>query len=268
MDSSQRVALVTGAANGIGKAAAELFAEKGYAVVVADLDGEGAGAVAEEIARRGGRALAIAVDIADPAQCDAMVDRAVSELGRLDAAVNNAAVGQRVAFEGPDSTLIHEMSDAEWKRLIDVNLSGTFYCLRAEMRRMIERGEGGAIVNVGSSSAVLALEGFASYVVSKKGLAGLTEVAALEGGRHQIRVNTVIPANVVGTKMFAETLGGEPGAEQRVGANSPLERPSRPLDIANACYWACSEEADYLSGTSLLIDGATTIRHPSSRRVE
>jgi NAD(P)-dependent dehydrogenase (short-subunit alcohol dehydrogenase family) len=158
------------------------------------------------------------------------------------------------------------MSDGEWARLIDVNLSGTFYCLRAEMRHMIERGGGGAIVNVASSAAVLALEGFASYVASKKGLLGLTEVAALEGGRHQIRVNTVIPANVVGTKMFDDMLGSGPEAERIFGANSPLERPARPIDIANACFWVCSDEANYMSGTSLLIDGATTIRHPSSRK--
>ncbi len=266
MERNERAALVTGAGNGIGKAAAEVFAAKGYSVVVADLDGDAATRVADSLVDQGVRALPVVVDIADSTSCDAMVDAAIATFGRLDVAVNNAAVGQRATFEGPDSSMIHEMSDVEWNRLIDVNLSGTFYCVRAEMRHMIGRGGGGAIVNVSSSTAVLALEGYVSYVASKKGLAGLTEVAALEGGRHQIRVNTVIPANVVGTKMFASTLGSGPDAERDFGANSPLGRPAQPIDIANACCWACSDEAGYVSGTSILVDGATTVRHPSSRR--
>jgi NAD(P)-dependent dehydrogenase (short-subunit alcohol dehydrogenase family) len=261
-----RVALITGAANGVGRATAKLFSERGYSVVAADVDGDRVAENVKKIGQSGGIAVSSATDVSDPEQVEAMVKLAIESYGRLDAAVNNAAVPQKLAFDGPNSSMLHEMSDQEWQRVLDINLTGVFYCLRSELRVMRERGQGGTIVNLSSSSAVLALEGMASYVASKKGVFGLTEVAALENGRHGIRVNTVIPGNVVGTKMFSETMGAGPEAERVFGANSPLERPSNPAEIGEAIFWLCSDASSYLTGTSLCVDGGTTVRHPSSRK--
>lgn len=259
--------MVTGAGGGIGRATAKLFGEAGYAVVPVDIDAEGARQTAAEIVAAGAQAAHCAIDVSDPEQVERMVAFAVETFGGLDAAVNNAAVAQALAFEGPESTLVHEMSYEEWHRVISINLSGVFHCLQHELRVMRERGSG-AIVNISSSSAVRALEGMAAYIAAKKGVFGLTEVAAIENGRFGIRVNTVIPGNVTETKMSFLAPDSEEGrAAARTFADvSPMERGAKPAEIGEAIVWLCSPAASYVTGTSLLVDGGTTVRHPASKR--
>jgi NAD(P)-dependent dehydrogenase (short-subunit alcohol dehydrogenase family) len=263
-----RVAIVTGAGGGAGRATAKLFAADGYSVVAADIDAEGVEQTVAEIEGDGGVATASATDIADPEQVEAMVQLALETYGGLDAAVNNAAIPQVIRGGRPSGTLMHEMSREEWERVIQINLSGTFFCLQSEIRAMREHG-GGAIVNISSSSAVRALEGLGAYISTKKGVFGLTEVAAVENGRHGIRVNTVIPGSVTETKMTFLERGTDPSAAERSYAEvSPLGRGQKPRELAEAILWMCSDAASYVTGTSLLVDGGTTVRHPASKEME
>jgi NAD(P)-dependent dehydrogenase (short-subunit alcohol dehydrogenase family) len=265
----KKVAVVTGAGGGVGRATAKLFAAAGWSVVASDVDAAGIDETVAEIAAEAGVVTGSVTDISDPDQVEAMIALAVDTYGSLDAAVNNAAIPQ-VFREGRSAgTLLHEMSTEEWDRVIGINLRGTFFCLQSELRVMREQGPG-AIVNVSSSSAVRGLEGLGAYIATKKGIFGLTEVAALENGRHGIRVNTVIPGNVTQTKM--SFLEADPelatAAERTYGEVSPLGRGSLPAEIGAACVWLCTDAAAYITGTSLLVDGGTTTRHPASKAME
>lgn len=263
------MALVTGAGGGVGRATAKLFGAAGWAVVPADVDSAGVERTADEIAAGGGEATASVTDVSDPGQVESMVALALETYGGLDAAVNNAAIPQVVRDGRPSGTPLHEISREEWDRVVSIDLSGVFFCLQSELRAMRERGTGGAIVNVSSASAVRALEGLAAYIASKKGVFGLTEVAAIENGRHGIRVNTVIPGNVTETKMsFLEPDAERAAAAAKTFADvSPLERGAVPAELGEAILWLCSEGASYVTGTSLLVDGGTTVRHPASKEM-
>ncbi|MGE0066326.1 MAG: SDR family NAD(P)-dependent oxidoreductase [Solirubrobacterales bacterium] len=265
----RRVAIVTGAGGGVGRATAKLFAAAGWAVVAADLDAAGVEQTVAEIGAEGGEALASVTDISDPDRVEAMVALAVDTYGGLDAAVNNAAIPQVIRDGRPAGTPLHEMSREEWDRVVGINLSGTFFCLQSELRAMRASGRGGAIVNVSSASAVRALEGLGAYIPTKKGVFGLTEVAAVENGRHGIRVNTVIPGNVTETKMsFLEPDAEQAAATAKTFAEvSPLERGAVPSELGEAILWLCTDGASYVTGTSLLVDGGTTVRHPASKEM-
>lgn len=263
----QPVALVTGAAFGLGRSAAELFAKRGYRVVAADVDAKLLDETIERITAAGGEAVASVTDVTKPKQVEAMVQLAADRFGRLDAAVNNAAIPQpNVSYEEPGSSFVHEMTDEDWQRVIDIDITGVFYCLRSELAYMRKQGRGGAIVNLSSGAAILALEGMAAYNAAKKAVFGLTETAALENGHLDIRVNTLVPGNMWGTKMFSATLGEGEEAKKKFGANSALNRPSTPDEQAEAIFWLCSDRASYVTGVTIRSDGGMTIRHPSSHK--
>jgi NAD(P)-dependent dehydrogenase (short-subunit alcohol dehydrogenase family) len=266
-DGEGKVAIVTGAGGGAGRATAKVFAEDGYSVVVADIDAAGVEQTVGEIEADGGVATGSATDISDREAVEAMVKLAVDTYGGLDAAVNNAAVPQVIREGRPSGTLIHEMSFEEWDKVIQINLYGTFFCLQSEIRAMREHG-GGAIVNVSSSSAVRALEGLGAYIPTKKGVFGLTEVASIENGRHGIRVNTVIPGSVTETKMTFLERGDPAASDSSYAEISPLGRGQKPVELGRAILFLCSDAASYVTGTSLLVDGGTTVRHPSSKEME
>lgn len=260
----ERVALVTGAAKGIGEASALRLAEAGYAVVVADLDAEGMAGTVAAIEAAGGRAAAIATDVGDAEQVERMVEFALDTYGRLDAAVNNAAIPQRYQLEGPDNSLIDNMPLEEWHEMVRINLDGPFYCTRFEVRAMKRGGRGGSIVNLSSSGAVQALEGMAGYCATKQGVIGLTETAAIEFARDRIRVNSVLPGRAR-TKMNVETMrDDDPEAERRLDATAPLDRAAEPAELADAILWLCSDLSSYVTGHALVVDGGTTIRHARS----
>ncbi len=242
-----RVALVTGAGSGIGRASALAFARAGAIVVVSDIAAEGGEETARLIAERGGEALFVRADVSKSDQVAALIAAILDRYGRLDCAHNNGGI------EGPLAT-VTDLTEEEWDRVIDVNLKGVWLCLKHEIPAMLANG-GGAIVNTGSVSG---LKGFPpllpAYVASKFGVVGLTAVTARQHAREGIRVNAVCPG-AIDTPMLDRI--GE-GAE-RLGVSLVAENPSgrlgSPAEVAEAVVWLCSDGASFVNGQTLTIDG-------------
>ncbi len=245
-----KVALVTGAASGIGRASARLFAEAGAKVVVADIDRSGADETAALIAAAGGEALAVTVDVADGASVKAMVDAALERFGRLDIAHNNAGI------MGAGADII-DMDDAVWQRGIDVMLTGVFLCMKHEIPHMIEQG-GGVVVNTSSGAGLIGFPGQANYVAAKHGVIGLTKSAALEYIGRGVRVNAICPGTAR-SRMVDEWMDGSAEAEAEVAALHPIGRIAEPEEIARAALWLASDAASFVVGTALPVDGGYTV---------
>ncbi len=247
-----KVALVTGAASGIGRASALEFARQGARLVVADVDEDGVQETAKLVQREGPEALAVRCDVAQSAQVGSMVRAAVDRFGRLDCAFNNAGIeGQVVPTEDYD--------EAMFDRVIAVNLRGVFLCLRHELPVMVKQG-GGAIVNTASAAGLVALGGFSAYVASKHGVVGLTKTAALEYGTKGVRVNAVCPG-AVQTPMVARLASQLSVPAESLGLARPvhaLGRASDSIEIARAAVWLCSDEASFVTGIAMPVDGGWT----------
>jgi NAD(P)-dependent dehydrogenase (short-subunit alcohol dehydrogenase family) len=250
LDFSGKVALVTGAAAGMGLATARAFAEAGAAVVLADFKEDAVKTVAAELAAAGHKAIAVRCDVADDAQVEAMVDSTVTEFGRLDAAFNNAGVMAHIA---PTA----ESTREEWDRVIGVNLRGVWSCMKYELRQM-ERQGSGAIVNNASVGALTGNPGIGSYIASKHGVVGLTRTAALEYVRRGIRVNAVNPG-LIDTQVARDVVAGSEAAYAEIAKNVPIGRAGRPEEIASAVLWLCSSGASYVIGHALTVDGGMTV---------
>jgi NAD(P)-dependent dehydrogenase (short-subunit alcohol dehydrogenase family) len=246
-DFEGRAVLVTGGASGIGRASALQFASSGASVLVADIDAAAARATAEAIAAEtGGAVRSTAVDVADPAQVDAMVAATVDAFGSLDAAVNCA--GTPGAYRP-----LAEQELSDWDRTLAVNLTGTFLCLQSELARMAEAGKG-AVVNVASAAGLMGFANLPGYVASKHGVVGLTKSVALEYARSGIRINAVCPGNVH-TPMLEGFVGGNEKALQGMGKVTPIGRLAQPDEIAAAIVWLCSDAASFVTGTAMAVDG-------------
>ena len=236
------VAVVTGAGSGIGRAVALALGGRGDAVVCADLDAVAATATAELV---GAGAIAVPVDVADPASCDALVAGAVGRLGAVDVLVTCAGI----ELGGPAT----ELGDDAWRRVVDVNLSGTFWCARAAARAMIAAGRGGRMVLIGSINSRIALAGQAAYCASKGGVAMLGAALAVDWAADGIAVNTVGPG-VVDTPMSAVSLG-DPGRRQMLMGRTPLGRPAAAEEIAAVVAFLASDAASYMTGAYVPVDG-------------
>jgi NAD(P)-dependent dehydrogenase (short-subunit alcohol dehydrogenase family) len=247
MQFAGRVLLVTGGGSGIGKATAALFAKRGGAVVVADVNEAAANVTGDEIRRAGGRATAVRCDVTVWDQVHAGVDRARKEYGRLDVVVNCAGI-----LKGH---LLEETPEAEWRQMLDVNLTGAFLVTKAALTTMREQG-GGAIVHIASRMAIRVKEGHGAYAAAKAGILQLTQMAALEGAGRNIRVNCVCPGFV--DSPMTRTGYGEEAFD---GWNKvcPLGRPGTPEDIAKAMLFLASDEAAFITGVALPVDGGRTI---------
>jgi NAD(P)-dependent dehydrogenase (short-subunit alcohol dehydrogenase family) len=246
-DMDGRVALVTGAGSGIGRATALAFAQRGARVVVADIDDEGAAETIKFAGAAGAESSSFHVDVADSAQVQAMVGHALATYGRLDFAVNNAGIG------GPLLDTADYAEDA-WHRLLSINLTGVFLCLKFEIPALLANG-GGAIVNMASVMGHVGMRGGAAYVASKHGVVGLTKVAALEYGGRGIRVSAVCPG-FIATPLLDQ--GGIVEGTEVYAALSGLHalgRMGRPEEVAAAAVWLCSDEASFVSGVPMLVDG-------------
>jgi NAD(P)-dependent dehydrogenase (short-subunit alcohol dehydrogenase family) len=245
-----RVALVTGAASGIGRASARLFAEAGATVVVADIDLDGARETVALVESAGGRAAAVEVDVADAGSVADMVARTVGDHGRLDIAHNNAGI------MGAGADII-DMDDAVWQRGIDVMLTGVFLCMKHEIPHMIEQGRG-VVVNTSSGAGLIGFPGQANYVAAKHGVIGLTKAAALEYVTRGVRVNAICPGTAR-SRMVDEWMDGSAEAEAEVAALHPIGRIAEPEEIARAALWLASDAASFVVGVALPVDGGYTV---------
>ncbi len=247
-----KVALVTGAASGLGLATAKAFAESGASVVLADWNEGAVRAAADEIAASGREVLAVRCDVSDDAQVEAMVDRTVAAFGRLDAAFNNAGV-QNVLAETADSPR------DDYDRVMAINLRGVWSCMKFELRQM--RGQGsGAIVNCSSLGGLVGGARRGVYHAAKHGVLGLTKSAALEYAGRGIRVNAVCPG-LIDTPMSAKMIAeGQGEALEGMLKMVPAGRYGRPEEIADAVLWLCSDRASFVVGQSLSVDGGFTMR--------
>ena len=246
-----RVALITGGGSGIGRATARRLAAQGATVAVADIRTEGAQAVAAEIVAAGGTALALTADVSDPLAVDAMASAAERELGGIEILVNNAYHGL-----GED---VLATSDDIWERDLAGSLTSAFYCCRRIIPGMAERGRG-AIVNVASVNGLAAL-GSAAYSAAKAGMISLTQSVAVEHGPSGIRANAVAPGTVRTAAWEAE-LARDPAILQRVTRWYPTGRIGEPEDIASAVVFLASDEASWISGTVLRVDGGLLAGNP------
>ena len=250
LDFTGKVALVTGAASGMGLATAQAFAEAVAAVALADFREDIVNAEAGKLAAAGHKAVGIRCDVSDDAQVEQMVDRIVSEFGRLDGAFNNAGVMARIA---PTA----DSSREEWDRVIGINLRGVWSSMKYELRQMQRQGSG-AIVNNASVGALTGNPGIASYIASKHGVVGLTRTAALEYIQYGIRVNAVNPG-LIDTQIARDVVSCDEQAYDEIAKNVPIRRAGRPEEIASAVLWLCSPGASYVLGHALTVDGGMTV---------
>ncbi len=238
-----RVAVITGGALGIGRATARLFAEEGAAVALADVQEEAAKAVAAEIAAKGGKAIAIGVDVGDAAAVQSLVERVARELGRVDVMFANAGIAHSAPFL--------EHPEAEWHRVLRVNLTGVFFCCQAAARQMVKQGGGGRIIATASITGFAGAENLVWYNVAKAGVIEMTKTMAVELAQHRIQVNAIAPAQI-DTRLVRSL---PEGARRRRLERIPMARFGEPEEVAKAALFLASDDASFVTGHTLPVDG-------------
>ncbi len=249
---ANRVALVTGAASGMGLATAKAFAEAGASVVLADWNEEAAQAAAKQLAAQGHKVLAIGCDVSNDAQVEAMVQQTVSTFGRLDAAYNNAGV-QNILAETADTTR------EDYDRVMGINLRGVWSCMKFELQQMRKQGSG-AIVNCSSLGGLVGGAERGIYHAAKHGVIGFTKSAALEYAARGIRINAVCPGLIWTPMVDQMVASGQGDALKAIEKGIPMGRTGRPEEIADAVLWLASDAASYVTGQSISVDGGIVMR--------
>jgi NAD(P)-dependent dehydrogenase (short-subunit alcohol dehydrogenase family) len=246
-----KVAFVTGAGSGIGRAAALAFAREGASVVVADISEGSTQETAGIIEKQGGRALSVRCDVMVAEDVRAALNKTVEVFGGLDVAFNNAGV------EPKKLAPTAELEEEEWERIINIDLRGVFLCMKYEIPLMLKR-RGGAIVNTSSGAGIIGIKGNSAYTAAKHGVIGLTRAAALDYASQNIRINAVCPG-YIDTPMIARFAGGAEG-RARVISEEPIGRMGQPEEIASAVLWLCSDAAAFVVGHAMVIDGGQTVQ--------
>ena len=249
MTFSGQVALVTGAAAGIGRATAQAFAEQGLKVVLADIDEAGIRDGAESIRAAGGQAIAVRCDVTRDAEVKALIEQTLAQYGRLDYAFNNAGIEI-------EQGRLAEGSEVEFDAIMGVNVKGVWLCMKHQLPVMLAQG-GGAIVNTASDAGLGAAPKMSIYAASKHAVIGLTKSAAIEYAKKQIRVNAVCPA-VIDTDMFRRAYEADPRKAEFAAAMHPVGRIGKVEEIAAAVLYLCSDSAAFTTGHALAVDGGAT----------
>ena len=244
-----KVALVTGAASGIGRASSLILAREGAKMVVSDIDASGAEETLSLIKERGGDGVFVHADVSKSNDVQELISRAVSTYGRLDCAYNNAGI------EGYMSGRLHEYPEETWDRLVDINIKGVWLCLKYEIPQMLEQG-GGAIVNTASVAGLVGARRLSAYIASKHAVVGLTKAAALEYAQDGIRVNAVCPGTI-DTPMLDRLIAGWK-TDEDMNTRQPIGRLGTPAEIAETVAWLCSDAASLVTGIAMAVDGGQT----------
>ncbi|MEA5567453.1 SDR family oxidoreductase [Anabaena sp. UHCC 0399] len=247
-----KVAFITGAASGIGRATALAFAREGAAVVVADVSEQGNQETAHLIKELGGQAIAVRCDVTRAEDVKTALAKTIEAFGRLDFAFNNAGIEPRK----PAPTAEYE--EEEWNQIIDINLRGVFLCMKHEIPLILKQGSG-AIVNTSSGAGVIGIKGSPAYTAAKHGVIGLTRSADLDYAAQNIRINAVCPG-YIDTPMMERFTGGTDEGRAKVIAQEPVGRMGKPEEIAAAVVWLCSDAAGFVIGHAMVIDGGQTVQ--------
>ena len=241
--------IITGASSGIGKATALEFAKRGARVVVSDINETAGQATKEEIVAMGGQAIFIKTDVSNVEEVNTLIKKCIEEYGQLDHIINNAGIGQGLFF-------FDQITDEHWHKTIAVNQTGVFYCMRAALKVMKEQRKG-TIINTASAAGIGAASRMGAYAASKHAVVGMTKTAAVEYGKFGIRVNAICPT-VIETPMGDSYLANDTGLQEMMRQSVPMKRFGLAAEVARTICWLCSEDASYLNGVALPVDGGST----------
>ncbi len=245
----KKVAIITGAAAGIGKSTAMLFAKKGIRVVLSDVNEADGKKNADQIVDSGGEAIFVKCDVSKQTEVEGLVKSTMEKYGQLDYGVNNAGI------EGERSKTA-ECSEQNWDRTMNINLKGAWFCIKYEIEQMLKNKKG-SIVNVSSIAGLVGFDSIPAYVSSKHGLVGLTKAASLDYAADGIRVNAICPA-VINTEMIERTSKNDKEILETYKAMHPIGRIGEPIEVAESIYWLCSDQASFVTGIAMPVDGGFT----------
>jgi NAD(P)-dependent dehydrogenase (short-subunit alcohol dehydrogenase family) len=246
---ANKVAVVTGASSGIGRATSIAFARAGARVVLASRNEESTLQTLRLVEEYGGEGIFVKTDVSIAKEVENLVQKTLATYGQLDYAFNNAGVS------GTPGPLLH-VTEEEFQQIMDVNLKGVWLCMKYQIPAMLANG-GGSIVNMSSVAGLIGSAGTAAYTASKHGVVGLTKAAALEYARAKVRINVVCPSVIDNTVMIEHAKVAHPDVYNYLLATHPVGRIGQPEEIANAVVWLCSDEASFITGVAFPIDGGT-----------